>query len=238
VTCLGAIVPSALCATPSFLCSKAKTWVEHVICDNDSLAVQDLQLASDYARLLDKLAGDAAKRLAAEQRAWWATRSECRDAGDPLDCLWKKYDERITALRVRPDFPADNSAPRTEVLETNIKDSAAGWSKHLAQYVRAIRACLPIAPVEIAAVSNAWLEPEDQQVAVRLLASNEESWVCIAHRDGSSVIDMREKSAEEKLPEPGPYLYLAPPPKAQCGAVQVIDANDQLVGWLSNRLCE
>jgi uncharacterized protein len=244
-------------ATPSFPCKKAKTWAEKVICDTESLSLQDRQLASDYARLLEKLSGETAPKLTTEQRAWWASRDECRDAADPVTCLWKKYDDRITALRVRPEFPSDISTPRQESTESDaktepgaraepgakadpsIREGGAGWSKGLSDYIQAIRACLPLMPVATAAVSHASFDEDEIDVIVTMLATNEQTWVCVARRDGLRVTDLHEKGSADKLPAPGPYLYVGRiPPKAPCGAIEVVDANDRSVGWLANRRCE
>ena len=74
---------------------------------------------------------------------------------------------------------------------------------------------------------------------MRFRASNEETWLCSAHRDDSRVIEIRERLSEENLPAGGPYFYLSvSPPAATCGAIQVVDSRDQVVGWLANRLCE
>ena len=54
------LVPAcALSATPSFLCSKGKTWVEKTICGSERLSELYLELATVYARLLRVTAGAA-----------------------------------------------------------------------------------------------------------------------------------------------------------------------------------
>jgi uncharacterized protein len=63
-----ALAPASRAATPSFLCSKAKTWVEKTICASEQLSELDLELATVYARLLRVTSGDSERTLSAEQR--------------------------------------------------------------------------------------------------------------------------------------------------------------------------
>src|SRR4030095_13553862 len=105
---------SANAARPSFLCSKAKSWVEKTICASDTLSELDMELATDYARLLKVLSGDAEKAFSAEQRRWWAERGSCKKEADPRGCLEKRYQARIATLTSRPDYPGDQPRPREE----------------------------------------------------------------------------------------------------------------------------
>src|SRR5215475_6290512 len=77
-------------ATPSFLCSKAKSWVEKTVCSSDRLSELDMSLATEYARMLKVVTGDAEKTLNLEQRKWWAERGTCLKQSDPGTCLEKR----------------------------------------------------------------------------------------------------------------------------------------------------
>ena len=73
--------------TPSFLCSKAKTWLENTICKSDRLSALDLELAVAYAHVLKVVSGSAEQAFTVEQNKWWASRNVCQKDKDPVDCL-------------------------------------------------------------------------------------------------------------------------------------------------------
>src|SRR5262245_63098122 len=86
------LVVAVACLTPSsrsqpatrrFLCSKAKSWVEKTICASDRLSQLDMDLATEYARMLKVLTGDAEKAFSTEQRKWWGERGTCQKQSDP-----------------------------------------------------------------------------------------------------------------------------------------------------------
>ena len=79
-------IGAARAATPSFLCAKAKGWMQTTICASERLSDLYLQLAVGYARMLRVTSGTGRRSLEDEQRAWSASRNECRDASAPAAC--------------------------------------------------------------------------------------------------------------------------------------------------------
>ena len=226
-------------ATPSFLCSKAKSWVEKTICASDRLSELDMDLATEYARMLKVLTGDAEKALNTEQRKWWAERGTCQKQPDPGACLEKRYQARITELTGRADYPGDQPRPREEFSEALIKEAGKGWSQHASQYMKAIRACISKTKPAPRAVLTAWSEEEGELIAMRLRGAAGEDLVCVAKKDGTQA-NVRTREAVETLPDAGPVLWLgaAGAPKEACGkSVQVIDTDDTPVGWLAEASC-
>jgi len=236
--CVTLSVP-AQSATPSFLCSKAKSWVEKTICASDRLSELDMDLATEYARMLKVLTGDAEKALNSEQRKWWAERGTCQKQPDPGACLEKRYQARITELTGRADYPGDQPRPREEFSEALIKEAGKGWSQHASQYMKAIRACISKTKPAPRAVLTAWSEEEGELIAMRLRGAAGEDLVCVAKKDGTQA-NVRVREAVETLPDAGPVLWLgaAGAPKEACGKpVQVIDTDDTPVGWLAEASC-
>jgi uncharacterized protein len=222
-------------ATPSFLCSKAKTWVEKTVCGSERLSDLDLELASVYARLLRVTSGPTEASLSAEQRRWWATRDECRRQANPPQCLESRYVVRIAALRARPDYTEARPGP-IELPPEAIAAAGEGWSRGLSGYIKAIRACLRKAPDGVARIGNAWEDAEQEQaVAMRMSASTGDTWLCVARRNGTEVLSLRPANAYESLPPEGPLFYpdSSTPPAAACGKpIQVLDEHEAPVGWV------
>jgi uncharacterized protein len=226
---------SAGAATPSFLCSKAKSWVEKTICASDRLSELDLELASVYARLLRVTSGQAERSLATEQQRWWATREDCRKQAAPQECLETRYVARIATLRARPEYTEARAGP-VELAPEAISAVGQGWTRGLSAYIKAIRACLRKAPGAVARVGNAWEDPEQEQaIAMRLSAENGDTWVCVARRTGAEVLSLRAVNRYESLPAEGPIYYPDPntAPRHTCGKpVQVLDEYEAPVGWV------
>jgi uncharacterized protein len=231
---------SAVAATPSFLCSKAKTWVETTICASERLSELDLELATVYARLLRVASDSAAGALTADQRRWWAARNDCRKQPDPPQCLDTRYVERIAALRSRPDYSEARPGPVVLPPEA-ISAAGEGWTRSLSLYIKAIRACLRKAPAAVAWIGSAWEDPgEEQTVGIRLRGANGERWVCTARRNGSEVLGFQSANEYQDLPPEGPLFYPDPTaaPSGACGQpVQVLDEYEAPVGWVG-RACE
>lgn len=226
-------------ATPSFLCSKAKSWVEKTICADDRLSELDMELATDYARMLRVLSGDAEKAFTAEQRKWWAERGSCQKNADPRGCLDQRYQARIAALTSRPDYPGDQARPREEFSEALIKEAGKGWSQQMSAHMKAIRACTAKAKPAPRAVLTLWTEEEGELVLMRLRGGAGEDLVCAAKKDGTQP-SVRAREPAETLPDPGPVLWLTAgaAPKEACGKpIQVIDTDDTPVGWLADARC-
>lgn len=221
--------------TPSFLCSKAKTWLEKTICASDRLSDLDLELATVYARLLRVTAGETQKQLTAEQNRFWAARGDCRGKPDPAACLDTLYSTRIAALRERSDY-TEQRPTQIELPPERLSSVGEGWSKSLGKYRKAIRACLRRTPAPAQAVLVAW--PDEQRegaVGMRMLGPGREAWMCVAAGSGLEVYSLREANEYETLPEPGPIYYPDPsaPPSGACGTpIQILDENDAPAGWL------
>src|SRR5262245_60221610 len=105
---------SAQAGVPSFLCSKAKTWMEKTVCKSDRLSALDLEAAVAYARVLKVVSGSAERALTAEQNKFWVARNACQKEKDPVDCLAQRYEARIAELKGRPDYPGDEPQVREE----------------------------------------------------------------------------------------------------------------------------
>lgn len=229
---------TATAGTPSFLCSKAKSWLEKTICKSDQLSALDLELAVAYARVLKVLSGGAERSFTAEQNKWWAARNACQKSADPVDCLAQGYEARIVELKGRTDYPGDDPVVREEFTESLIKESGKGWSQSMSLYMRAIRGCIAQSSPRPRAVLSVWPEDEGERIAMRLRAGTDE-YVCAAKKDGTDV-SVRKRDAAESLPGAGPILWLgaASAPKEACGKpVQVLDTDDTPVGWLADANC-
>ncbi len=229
----------ASAATPSFLCSKAKSWVEKTICASERLSELDMELATDYARMLKVLSGDGEKAFSAEQRKWWAERGTCQKEADASGCLEKRYQARIAELTGRPDYPGDQLRPREEFSEALIKEAGKGWSKSMSLYMKAIRACVAKVRPAPRAVLAVWTEEEGELIFMRLRGTAGEDLICIAKKDGTQP-NVRAREPVETLPDAGPVLWLSAgaAPKEACGKpLQVIDTDDTPVGWLADGNC-
>ena len=143
---------AASAATASFLCSKAKTWVEKSVCASDRLSELDLELAVARARMLDVLKGDAEKGFTADHGKWWANLAQCRKDKDPPTCLEGRYQARISEIKSRPDYSGEGPRPREEFSEALIKEAGKGWAQNMSAYMKAIRACSAKSPPKARAV--------------------------------------------------------------------------------------
>lgn len=198
-----------------------------------------MELATDYARMLKVLSGEAEKAFTSEQRKWWGERGTCQKATDPRGCLEKRYRDRIGELTGRPDYPGDQPGPREEFSEALIKEAGKGWSQNMSVHMKAIRACIAKVKPAPRAVLTLWTEEEGELVFMRLRGSAGEDLICVAKKDGTQP-SARPRESVETLPEPGPVLWLSvgPAPKEACGKpVQVIDTDDTPVGWLADGNC-
>lgn len=225
-------------ATPSFLCSKARTWVEKTICASERLSVLDLELATVYARVLRVATPATEKTLSAEQQRWWARREECHRQPNSGQCLDTRYVERIAELMARPDYTELRPGP-VELPPEQLSAVGQGWSKSLSRYLKAVRACLRRAPGSVKAITAGWdqAEPENS-VGLRMRGPHDQNWVCTARRNGSEVLSLREANDYEPLPAEGPLFYpdSNAPPASACGQpVQVLDEFDAPTGWLGPR---
>ena len=232
---LACIALTVQAGTPSFLCSKAKSWLEKTICASDHLSALDLELAGVYARLLRVTTGETQRKLSAEQNRFWAARSDCHGKPDPLACLDSLYGARITALRERPDY-TELRPTQIELPPEQLASAGTGWSKSLGKYRKAIRACLRRTPAPAQAVLVAWPDEEREgAVGMRMQGVNGEAWMCVAASSGLEVYSLRETNDYETLPVPGPIYYPDPsaPPAGVCGTpIQILDENDAPSGWL------
>jgi uncharacterized protein len=224
---------------PSFLCSKAKTWLEKTVCKSDRLSALDLEAAVAYARVLKVVSGSAERAFTGEQNKWWAARNLCQKDKDPDDCLAGRYEARIAELKGRPDYPGDEPHVREEFSEALIKEAGKGWAQNMSAYMRAIRACVGKAAPRPRAVLAVWTEEEGELVGMRLRAGAGEDYMCIAKKDGTQA-NVRKREPVETVPEAGPILWLgaAAAPKEACGKpLQVLDTDDTPVGWLADGKC-
>lgn len=226
-------------ATPSFVCTKAKSWVEVTVCGSDRLSELDLQLAVAYARVLKVVSGPGRKSLEAEQRAWWASRNDCRKASEPIACLEGRYERQITALESRPDYPGEAVAKNVELPPESIANAGRGWTRELSKYQRALRACREEAAVAIGKILVVWpTGDDDASVGTRLVDWNLKEWVCVAHIDGHKVFRFEARDPSEELPPSGPVYHLGAKAPPGCkAATQVLDVNGKAAGWISEADC-
>jgi uncharacterized protein len=234
------ILPSAPAGVPSFLCSKANTWLEKTVCASDRLSALDLELAVAYARVLKVVSGSSEKAFTKEQNTFWGARSACRKDKDPNSCLEDRYVSRIAELKGRPDYPGDEPGPQRVVFtESLIKEGGKGWAQNMSNYMKAIRSCVAKSKPRPRAVLTAWSEEEGELVGMRLRGAAGQDWLCIAKKDGSQP-HVRAREAVETVPEAGPILWLTkgPSPGEACKkSVQVLDTDDTPVGWLAEAKC-
>lgn len=112
VTLLGWLVLALPVQAASFECAKAKTKVEHIICDNPEISRLDEVLAQSYmAALRDQLHANAIRQT---QKQWMAERNACRDVA----CVRSAYIKRN--MQMRTAF--DTSKLSTEPASTETPD--------------------------------------------------------------------------------------------------------------------
>jgi uncharacterized protein len=225
-------------ATPSFLCSKARTWLEKTICGSERLSALDLQLAVAYARLLKVTRGEERRALEAAQRDWSASRQACRQDLDPVACLEERYVKRIDALETRPDYPGDAPARDVELPPRSIALAGRGWTRDLSKLQRAMRACREEMPAPLAKVLAAWPAGDEESYGMRVVDQNGQEWTCIAHMHGHKVFRFEKRDPGEALPDAGPVYHIGPKAPSGCrGAVQVLDVNGKPAGWITETDC-
>jgi len=225
----------ARAGTPSFLCSKATTWVETTICSSARLSALDLELASVYANLLRTATPKSEPALTASQQRWWSSRDECRKHSTGIDCLDQRYVQRIAALKARPDYSAQRPVRNVELPPEPLSAVGEGWSKSLSRYVKAIRACLSKAPAPVRWVANAWDDTTyDEAVAMKLRGPDRHAWLCTARRNGLEVLAWHDIADQDDTLAEGPLFYPgAVSPAHACGKpLKVLDESDVHIGWL------
>lgn len=86
-------------------CSKAKTKVEKLICENERLGDYDRELAAYYEAVLKKVQRSAQFDLVQSQKKWIGERERCaataRKAEELVQCVVTKIDQRLDSLRKR-----------------------------------------------------------------------------------------------------------------------------------------
>ena len=221
-------------ATPSFVCSKAKTWTEKTICASERLSELDLELAVAYARLLRTTTGEQQKALTRGQTKWWAARDECRKTNDPTTCLEERYTSRIAALKEDPSYTEARPGP-VELPPQRLATVGEGWARSLGRYLKPIRECLRRTREPVRAIGAVWAREDGETLGVRMRTASGFQMVCVVRRDASSVLEVRDANAYERLPEEGPIFYPDPSaaPADACGKpVQILDEVDAPSGWL------
>ena len=109
---------------PSFACEKAQGSIETLICGDKELSALDLQLASTYAKALNKAKNEHPPMLKAQQRGWIKGRNECWKSDNKRQCTLDAYQHRIATLQANyrlvshsePIKYVCNSEPRNEVI--------------------------------------------------------------------------------------------------------------------------
>jgi uncharacterized protein len=124
------LLASAGAGSASFDCARAANAAERLICADPVLSALDEELAQHYATL--QAAGRSA-RLRNDQRAWLATRNDCRDA----PCVAAQIERRLAVLACDDAHPAQGSAIGTAACaqaELRVLDRALGSSAGLAAW--------------------------------------------------------------------------------------------------------
>jgi len=88
---------------PSFSCEKARSFIEHTICDNVEIARLDRKMARSYemywsAFFYEKNKKSLDKTLKKEQRIWIKKRNKCEYEKNYKSCLIISYKKRIKEL--------------------------------------------------------------------------------------------------------------------------------------------
>ena len=80
----------------SFDCTKAGTWIEQLVCEDETLGRLDERLAEAYRAIRDAAQSDAAAldRLSSRQQAWLAERDGCK----LTPCITRLYEQRLAEL--------------------------------------------------------------------------------------------------------------------------------------------
>jgi len=220
-------------AAPSFLCSKAASWVEKTVCASERLSSLDLEVASAYATLLRSAGAAGQRELSAEQQRWWAERDRCRRQAESPGCLEQRYAQRLAELKARPGYSEERRVRNVDLPPEQLSAVGEGWSRSLSRYVRAIRACLPQASEPVRWVAAARDDGTyDDAVAVTLRGSGTQAWVCTARRDGTQVLAWHDVGDRNDDDGPRFYPFTAQPQEVCGNPVKVLDENDVHVGWL------
>lgn len=230
--------PHVQAATPSFVCSRATTWVEHTICADEKLSAQDMEIASAYARMLRTPDRAKRARVEREQRDWWVARGSCQTAKAPLECLAGAHTRRLAALKQDRDYPGDGPAKGPVIIqESPIKVSGSGWARQLSAYAKAITRCRSDASGQITGVVAAWPEERGDTIAM-WLSTEEQFLLCRATKGGDKLLSVRKQESGEALPDGGARLdFRAASPDAKCAPVPVLDAQGKEFGWLVMSRC-
>ncbi len=110
--CFSAFFISAhVAAAPGFDCAKASKKIEHVICQSETLSLEDAKLSTLYQRVMQKLTADVQKDIRKEQRAWLANRNRaCNAHGKEAEhCLIQVYRLRNSELGQLLAFDSGNN---------------------------------------------------------------------------------------------------------------------------------
>lgn len=81
--------------------AKDQGTVDQLICSDQELLKQDLQLAEVYQQALLKAANEKPPLLKAEQRGWVKGKADCWKEQDKKACASKLYTQRIAELQAR-----------------------------------------------------------------------------------------------------------------------------------------
>lgn len=224
--------------TPSFLCSRANTWIEKTICASDHLSALDLDMAAVYSRSLRIEDPATVRSIQVEQHKWWGERAQCQKDADPPACVERTYNERISALKSLPTYPGDKPirAPRIG-REVAIKEVGQGWSRELSEYYKAIKLCTTKWKTPVRTVLKAWREERGETISMWLRSSEDEYLLCTASRNGQELKLLRPQESDEEPPTSGPVLHLSSPGSACKTTTPVLDPQGREFGWLSAEPC-
>lgn len=119
------------------------------VCEIPALAARDRELARVYAQARQRVQGDAARRLAAEQRGWIRGRDDCWKSDDVQRCLDDAYRRRTAELQVLHRLVAARTA-------LNLTCAAPDGGPATAFILRSFDTDPPAA----------WIEPDPEQAVL------------------------------------------------------------------------
>lgn len=126
-------------ARPSFECVGSLTWEQRAICSDESLAVQDREVARLSEQLLASEYADEVRRINATWREEW---DRCGGSGSIPGCLSWVYREWLKQLRSREASSRATEAATDGQTETTVRNDAgvtlADTMMSLKQQLRAV----------------------------------------------------------------------------------------------------
>lgn len=223
----------------SFLCARAKGWVETTICSDGDLARLDIELAEVHARMLRSPDIQTRGRYEAEQQSWRKTRRQCQTHSDSNACLRNLYSERIANIRAAPAYPGDTPAIALKVTSgPGLEARIPRWVKELPRYMRAIDACRTATGPEGIVVHKLWVTHQGASINMWLETNPRQRRHCETAREGESEVKTRALTADEQASVTEVVLWVKPrKPPGSCSTIELLAPDGALYGWVTAAKC-